>query len=98
MAIEPVPGDPPRYITKDRFSDVIRLASMIMDNYEMPDNPEIIEQGNMDGFYNLIYGAADYCVRLYRIRKSFEEYMRRSQAERVTVEQHEADKSLDFDL
>lgn len=88
----------PVYITKDRFSDIIRLAYMIMENYQTPDDPDRPKQGNMDGYENLCYGAADWCASAYKMHKSFEEYMRKSQAEKVTVERHKADNSLDFDL
>ena len=88
----------PVYIRKNRFTDIIRLAYSIMEHYEMPENPDRPTQGNMDGYENLCYGAADWCAESYRTYKSFQEYMRKYQAEKVTVNQHKADNSLDFDL
>ena len=92
------PSQPLNFVPKKRFDDVMKLASMILAQYQMPDDPDRPTQGNMDGYWNLCYGAADWCASAYKMHKSFEEYMRKSQAEKVTVERHKADNSLDFDL
>lgn len=68
---------------------------MIMEHYELPEDPDRPTQGNMDGYENFCYGAADWCAHTYRMHKSFEEYMKKMQVERVTVNKHIAGDSQD---
>jgi len=88
--------EPVRFISKRRFDDIIRLASMITGNYEIPDDPENPRQINMDGFMNLLLCGRETCIQVYDIRKRIADDLALKKRENH-IKNTEND-TLDFDL